>query len=85
MWTDGKVFKRSELRFPEVILELAVKNVDGFEGKIPAAHARLVSYNEELKALLLKKFQGLHRIREILHVLNPREVVLIEDECSIPV
>lgn len=53
MGTNGKIFKGSELVFPEIVLQLLVDNVDIFQGKIASADTGLVSNDKKFVPKIL--------------------------------
>jgi hypothetical protein len=85
MWANGKVFKRLKFRFSEIILKLAMNDIDGFQGEITSSNTRLIGYHKKIVAKFLKNSQCPNRIRKIFNIFNSREVILIQDECTVPI
>lgn len=85
MGTNREIFKRLELIFPHVVLELTVNNVNRFQGKITAAYAGLIGHHKKLVAQLLHELKGLKGILEIFDILHPGQIIFVMDKCTVTI
>ncbi len=77
MGADREIPKRSEFRFSQVVLKLAMNDVDRFEREVAATDPGLVGYDEEVEPECLKELKCFQCVRKVLNILGPREVVFI--------
>jgi hypothetical protein len=69
---NGKIFEGFQLMCPQIVLQLAVNNINIFQTKVSATDARLVSDNKKFIAQLLKQVKCLESIRKKLDIFDFR-------------
>jgi hypothetical protein len=69
---NGKIFEGFQLMGPQIVLQLAMDNINIFQTKVSTTNARLVSDNKKFVAQVLKQVKGLKSIRKKLDIFDFR-------------